>query len=98
MCPKCGGSGPHATLFYSELKSDDFGSLHLYPSVFPDLLAPRPLRALAPPSVEHSLHTRANALACTDTIGASPVLMDFSMIAQRTAKDNCHPGLISTKR
>lgn len=96
--PKSGASGPHATLFYSYLKSDDFGALHLYPPIFPDLLAPHPLRALAAPSVEHSPHTRANTLAWTDTIDASPVLMDFSMIAQRTAKDNCNPGLISTKR
>ncbi len=34
----------------------------------------------------------------TDTINASPVPMDFSMIAQRTAKDNLSLNLISTQR
>lgn len=37
-------------------------------------------------------------LLCTDTIDVSPVQMDFSMIAQRTAKDNSSLNLISTKR
>ncbi len=34
----------------------------------------------------------------TDTISTSPVQMDFSVIAQRTAKDNLHLNLISTQR
>lgn len=33
----------------------------------------------------------------TDTIDVSPVQMDFSMIAQRTAKDNSSPNLIQPK-
>lgn len=34
----------------------------------------------------------------TDAINASPVRMDFSVIAQRTAKDNLSLNLISTQR
>lgn len=92
-------SGPHATLFYLYLKTKQSGrlwsplSFHLG-----DLLGPSLLKASAVLSVESSLYTRAYTLSWTDTIDVSPVQMDFSMIAQRTAKDNCSPNLISTKR
>lgn len=78
--------------------SEQFGSGHLYPSIFPDLLAPNPVKFSAMLSVEYSQCTRAYTLSWTDTIDVSPVQMDFSMIAQRMAKDNCSPNLISTKR
>lgn len=99
ICPKVLKVVHMQHFFYSYLKPKWSVCLtrHLYPSIFPDLLAPHPLRASAALSVEYSLHTTANTLAWTDTIDASPVLMDFAMIAQRMAKDNCSPSLIQPK-
>lgn len=89
-----------STHFFTQVwkPRDQFGSGRLYPSVFPDFLALNPLKFSAALSMEYSQYAGAYTLSWTDTIDVSPVQMDFSMIAQRMAKDNCSPNLISTKR
>lgn len=95
------GTGPHATLFLIHIQkaSDELlaSSGHFYPIIFPNLLVPNAGRASAVLSVV-CLCTKAYTLSRSDTIEVCPVQMEFSMIAQRTAKDNCSPNLISTKR
>lgn len=76
--------------------SDLFGCGHFYPHSVPDLEA-QILWGPRPRCQFNTACVQVRMLLCTDTIDVSPVQMDFSMIAQRTAKDNSSPNLISTK-
>lgn len=84
-------------LWYFKNQVISFGCGHFYPHSVPDLGA-QILWGPRPGCQFNTACVQVRMLLCTDTTDVSPVQMDFSMIAQRTAKDNSSPNLISTKR